>query len=173
MLTKAFFIGGYMNQELVKELFVYNNGALYWNAIILQKPQLYGVRSGTKNARGYRKITVRSKSYMEHRLIFLMFHGFLPDVIDHINGIKDDNRIENLRAATVQQNQYNANFKSTSKSKIKGVYWEQSTQKWVARIRIHGKVKTLGRFRDVNLADQCCRLAREQHHGEFACHGGR
>jgi len=162
-----------MNQELVKQLFVYRNGFLYWNTKIPHKPQLNGKQAGVKQASGYVSITVRGKKYRAHRLIFLMFYGYFPDVVDHINGIKDDNRIENLRQATTQQNQYNANFKSTSKSKIKGVYWEQSTQKWVARIRIYGKVKTIGRFKDVNLADQCCRLAREQHHGEFAYHGGR
>jgi hypothetical protein len=162
-----------MNQELVKQLFIYNDGSLYWNTKIPHKPQLNGKKAGVKQINGYISITVKSKKYRAHRLVFLMFYGYFPNVVDHINGIKDDNRIENLREATSQQNQYNAKFKKTSKSKIKGVWWDESSKKWKACIRINGKATTLGRFKDINLAEQCCRIAREKHHGEFAFHGGR
>jgi hypothetical protein len=62
---------------------------------------------GTSNGFGYLRITVLGKSYYAHRLAWFYMNGEWPDQIDHINGIKSDNRIENLRNVTVQQNNQN------------------------------------------------------------------
>lgn len=72
-----------------------------------QRKDLVGKRAGNPNNRGYRAIRICSVTFLEHRLAWWMVHGVMPDFIDHINGVKDDNRINNLRPATKQQNNVN------------------------------------------------------------------
>lgn len=78
-----------------------------------------GSRAGTLNTNGYRVIG----GVREHRIVWEMFNGVIPDgyEIDHINGVRDDNRIENLRLATRGQNSQNHKVHSHSKSGIKGI----------------------------------------------------
>lgn len=71
------------------------------------KPDLIGKRTGYKISSGYHCVTYERKMMRVHRIIFYLHHGYLPDVVDHINGDVDDNRIENLREVTVQQNTWN------------------------------------------------------------------
>lgn len=82
-----------------------------------------------------------------HRLAWIYVHGDIPNCqIDHINRIKTDNRIINLRLATGSQNTHNAEAHKRSKSGIRGVYWDKSRQKWHAEIMRMNKKKHLGRF---------------------------
>lgn len=151
-----------LTQSQVNELFEYRDGGLYWRT----KPKRGGFRAGYVNSAGYRGITVSWKLYLEHRLVFLLHHGYLPEFIDHINGDKADNRIENLRPCTVSQNHYNRRYHGTSG--VKGVHWAKERNKWVATLTIDGKQRTLGRFCDIESAKAAVDSARAKHHGEFA-----
>lgn len=112
-----------------------------------------GVRLGTDNGFGYQRITVLGKSYYAHRLAWFYVHGTWPDQIDHINGVRDDNRISNLRDVTVQQNNQNRNAaQKNSGSKMLGVSWHKKAKKWQAHICIYKERKYLGLFDDVNEA---------------------
>lgn len=104
------------------------------------------------------------------RLAWLLHHGDWPPNgywIDHINGIKADNRIVNLRLATPTQNQQN---KAGSGTYPKGVTWRDRKEKpWQAKIRINGVRIHLGSFADMEDAAEAYRQAAIKYHGEFAC----
>ena len=89
---------------------------------------------------GYNQVMFNGKPIYEHRLVWESVNGPIPDgmQIDHINRIRDDNRIENLRLVTCQQNHFN-------RSGVKGFNWDNKRNKWRAYIYIDGKMKNLGR----------------------------
>ena len=97
--------------------------------------------------KGQSKSNLKNKKYLEHRLIWLYHYGEWPkEYIDHINGIRDDNRIENLREGTDQQNSFNRKSREGSTSKYKGVSWDKQNKKWRAQYSYKGKVYYLGRY---------------------------
>ena len=137
-----------ITQELLRELFDYRDGNLYWKvskALHLKVDDL----AGHVNKNGYLQIGINYKSYYAHRLIFLYHHGYLPKYLDHIDRDVSNNAIDNLREATQQQNHFNmkknksCNGKPTS-SKFKGVSWDKQLGKWRSYITIDGKKKHLG-----------------------------
>ena len=120
---------------------------------------------------GYKMIKINNKSYSAHRLAWLYVYGIHPKVIDHINGNPADNRISNLREVTLRQNCQNSKMPKNNTSGIKGVSWHKASKKWRATLNINGKLKHLGSFLDIYLAEKAVKEAREKYHGEFANHG--
>jgi len=88
--------------------------------------------------------------------------------VDHINRNPLDNRRENLRICTHQQNQYNRTKQSNNTSGFKGVSFNKEKQKFEARIGIDGKSKFLGYFDTAEKASECYKQAALKHHGDFA-----
>ena len=120
-----------------------------------------------KNSKGYLVCKINNKNYLAHRIIWLMTYGSFPtDQIDHINGIKTDNRICNLREATTSQNKMNSSKYKNNTSGYKGVIWYQG--KWCARIGINSKSIYLGCFTDLEEAAQTYKEAELKYFGEFA-----
>jgi len=150
-----------LTQSDLNELFEYKDGFLYW------KPS----KAGTICGQGYWQTGIQGKYFKNHRLIFLMHHGYLPDMIDHIDGNRLNNRIENLRPATKSQNSYNSMKKKTNKSGIKGVSWRPDLKKYRARLYANSKCYELGSFENIEDAEKAISEAREKHHGEFANKG--
>ena len=135
-----------MNQQELKELLEYREGKLYWKKKISRKV-ITGREAGYITNQGYCCIKIKQGSYLRSRLVWLYHHGKLPDAfMDHINGITYDDRIENLREATNQQNQFNRKSNRGSSSKYKGVHWCKKLNKWIARYTIDGKKKHIGVF---------------------------
>lgn len=96
---------------------------------------------------GYLSVIVDGQSYVAHRLAWLMQTGdWPPEEIDHINGVRDDNRWCNLRAATPKQNRENRGKAPSNTSGIRGVSWVASRGNWLAQIKHHGINRNLGRF---------------------------
>ena len=159
-----------VTQERLKELFDYQDGDF-----IRRTTSLRVMCSPTKGQR-YLRVFVDGKPRSLHRMIYLWHHGHLPKTLDHIDGDRANNKIENLREATQQQNCLNRKHHSNSKSPYKNVYLQAPTKKaewkrnWVVRITVAGKSKYIGSFEDLELADLVATEARDKFHGRFARH---
>lgn len=136
-----------MTQKELMQLFRYNeNGWLEWKIATGTRTKL-NERAGAKSKDGYRKIFVNGKSCAEHRLVWFYHTGEWPVMqLDHINRIKDDNRIENLRECTSKENQQNTDLQKNNTSGFKGVGWYKKYNKWCAKIKVDGKYIFLGYF---------------------------
>lgn len=113
----------------------------------------------------YVRIYHGKKTYTAHRLMWEKFFGPIPVgyVVDHINGIKNDNRLENLRLATVTENAMNrqsANRNNTSGSKVPGVSYYAPRQKYRVTLIVDGKQRFYGYFDKLKDAEQQAILAR-------------
>lgn len=143
------------------ECFEYNkeDGILYWkirplyhfknNKIMkAMNSKLSGKIAGTLSSKGYINIALDKKHYMAHRIIWKLYYGIEPTaLIDHINGNKDDNRIENLREVTHLENCRNIKkLNKFNKSGYTGVHLCKKTKKWFAFIYLKGKSISLGSF---------------------------
>lgn len=124
-----------------------------------------GKKAGNRAGR-YEKIGIFQKYYTTHRLVYIYHKGYEPKQIDHINGNKFDNRIENLRAATNNTNKWNAKLHSGNTSGIKGVTYRDG----VYEVYINARKKRyyLGRFKYKKDAARVIRAAREKLHGRWA-----
>jgi len=158
-----------ITQELVKELFDYRDGVLFWRMRVAHNIQI-GDRAGCNLDTGYRTVQIKRKPCREHRVIFLWHYGYLPQYIDHINGVKNDNRIENLRPCTKSQNGLNSKKRTTNKSGFKGVSWCKVRRKWRVLVRDEGKQKTIGFFVCLEEAALASQRAAKELHGDFARH---
>lgn len=159
--------------DLLNELFEYDKetGDLIWKEPKANGKVKKGDIAGCVDSHGYIKIDLNYKKHRAHRLVFLMHKGYLPKTIDHINGNRSDNRIENLRAVTAGQNQHNRKINSNNTSGYKGVSWNTRTKTWKATVALERKRIHLGFYKTPEEADAVIRKAREELHGSFANHG--
>ena len=97
-----------LTQEIVREYFEYKEGNLYWKKKSSRKTKVGDKAYNFHKSSGYIRIRFKKKLYPAHRLIFMWHHGWLPKYLDHINRIRTDNRIENLRPATSSENGANS-----------------------------------------------------------------
>jgi len=147
-----------LSLNLVHELFEYKNGELYW------RPS----KAGTIDGSGYWQTGIGGKYFKNHRIIFLMHHGYLPSVIDHIDGDRTNNLIENLREATRSENLYNSAISSKNTSGAKGVSWSKNFNKWRVRVYAEKIMHHIGYFDKLEDAIEAADVARAMHHKEFA-----
>lgn len=158
-----------ITQQQISEIFEYTDGALYWKKPAHKsKEYLTGTLAGSIHKTGYRHITLFNRIEKAHRLIFMLHHGYVPNEIDHINGDRSDNRIENLRETTRSQNQYNKGMCKSNTSGHRGVSWHRKSNAWQVRVDVAGKRHMIGYFKDLDAAAAAAKEARERLHGEFA-----
>lgn len=157
-------------QNFVKSLFSYDKytGFLYWK----ERPEdhfksfkgfkvwngkyskkLAGAVHTNQNGKKYITVSINSKRYLAHRIIWLLVTGENPNnEIDHINGNGIDNRIENLRHITRKENNKNLSISVRNKTGVVGVHWDKKRKVFKAEIRAHGKNKFLGYFKTIEEA---------------------
>ena len=161
-----------ITQELLKEFLHYDpeTGIFTWLKTVSRS--CIGQIAGTIVPKGYRRIGLNKKPYAAHRLAFFyMIGSFPPDQIDHINGIKDDNRWVNLREATCYQNMHNQGKQIINKSGYKGVFWHKRDKKWHAKINHMNRKIYLGGFDTPEIAHKAYIAAATKLHREFANFG--
>lgn len=160
-----------ISMQFLRECFEYRDGAIYWRnrpAHHFQRPADHitfikksaGKAAGRDDSRGYLCVKMRIKGapvcIAAHRIVWALHHGKWPDkFIDHINRIRKDNRIENLRDVTVAQN--NCNRGNPLATGIPGVH--RQNNKFTAQLRIGEKYVHLGTFENTDLAQEARTLA--------------
>jgi len=103
--------------------------------------------AGHKGSHGYITLTIEGKTYPAHKVAWAVYYGSYPDgQIDHINHVKDDNRISNLRDVSPRENAKNKPLFKNNSSGIVGVYYRASTNRWRAKIWDGVKSIELGAF---------------------------
>jgi hypothetical protein len=109
------------------------------------------------------------KTFKTHRLVAMTFleEDITKKQIDHIDGNKQNNFFQNLRVCSHQQNLFNRGKNKNNTSGFKGVSWDKEQKKWLAQIKINGKVKKLGRFNDKNEAYEKYKEAAKYYHGDY------
>ena len=152
--------------ETLKSMLRYDRdtGKFFW-AIDMSSTAQAGNEAGTDRY-GYVVITIDGSKYRAHRLAWLFVFGEWPSgVIDHINGRRSDNRIENLRDVTVSintQNQTKAN--RDSKTGVLGVSKHSLCDKFVSQITVNNKRIYLGLFDTAELANLAYVDAKRKFH---------
>lgn len=139
----------------------------YFKWKVAKSPIQAGDWAGYVITHGYRKIELMGVVLAEHRLVYLLTHGHLPTQIDHKNGIKTDNRPENLRPATRTQNGQNRKIQQNN-SGYKGVHRRKTGHKFSAAIRVNKILISLGNFDCPIKAAEAYDAAALKHFGEFA-----
>jgi hypothetical protein len=159
-----------ITQADLKEILNYNpaTGVFVWKKALARRLTV-GDIAGCEQGCGYIRIRICNKNYYAHRLAWLYVHGAWPELdIDHINGCRDDNRIDNLRLATQTQNNGNTRIPSHNSSGVKGVHWSTKERRWVVQIHQNNWPKRIGAFKDIEAAKAAYAEAAKSYFGEFA-----
>ncbi|MFK3840087.1 HNH endonuclease [Serratia sp. NPDC087055] len=169
--------------ELINKYLTYNGNFFIWNyrdvscfasraAYLTWNKKFQGKKAGTISPQGYEEIQINRSKYKVHRLVWCLHHGEIPInmQVDHINHIRSDNRIGNLRLVNQSQNQRNSTLRKDNKDGKPGVRWHSSQRKWHAFIRANGKQIHLGCFSDYSSA-VVAREKAELAHGYHQNHG--
>lgn len=136
-------------QQELKTLLHYDpdTGIFTWKKTVSSKA-IGGAEAGTTNTRGYITITYRGKKLKAHALAWLYVYGVHPTrKLDHINRIRTDNRIANLREVSDRENSLNNSLRRDSTTGMPGISFDRQRNRWRAHITVHGKHLALGRFK--------------------------
>lgn len=124
------------------------------------------LRFGHTTEQGYVRVCIENTKYLAHQIAWLLHYGYWADSeIDHIDGNGLNNKIENLRIATRSENMQNRQgANSNSTSKLLGVYYIKSSDRYRAQITVDGRSKHLGCFLTKELAEKAVIAAKRRYH---------
>lgn len=158
-------------ESKISKAFRYDSetGNIYWK-IARGIHHSSGALAGCLDAHGYVIVRLNGKGYKAHRLAWLLYYGKWPlGLLDHINGIKSDNRILNLREASSQQNAQNRKVCNDSTTGIKGLYRNPKSNGWRACVARGGRVFEK-KSKSKELLIEWLKAKRIELHQEFAKH---
>jgi hypothetical protein len=162
-----------LTQEILREHFKYDpdTGHLFWIKPSLNQRRNLIDPAGFRDKDGYLVICSNLsgiiKNYRVHRLIWVYVYGQISNQIDHINGVRNDNRLCNLREVTHQQNMMNRP-KHKSSNKFRGVYASANKRRWIAQISVNSSMKYIGSFDTPEEASFAYEKVRSEMFKEFA-----
>lgn len=174
-------------QGHLREIFEYRDGVLFWKYDSRRLKQwntrYAGKKAGWDGNLGYTNIYFvaresnglsRDRNIARHRLVYCFFHGHYPPQVDHINGNRGDDRIENLRAATATQNCANRRKMNNNTTGCPGVRLHCDGH-YEARVQFAGKRHNVGFFRTLEEARIAIvaaskKIKGEWHRSEEVCH---
>lgn len=142
----------------VHDLFCYMEGRLFWAIRPANRVQI-GDEVGNDHHSGYRQFEYKGKTYQTHRVIFLMYHGYMPDYVDHRDRNRGNNLIDNLRDITNSENRINSE-ETWASSTVRGV--SIRGDKYESRITKDGTTHQLGTFCTVDEAAKAYKQARQE-----------
>ncbi len=161
-----------LTQQRLKELLHYDpqTGVFVWTKDLPARSRAKsGTIAGCTLPRGYKQIKLDGVRYLGHRLAWLYVNGCWPTYeIDHIDGDPSNNTFSNLREASRAQNRANTRRKKNSVSGLKGVSWDITHQRWVARIGVGRRYVFLGTFNNKTDAHAAYVAAAQKHYGNYA-----
>ena len=159
-----------LTQQRLKDLVCYDplSGEIRWR--FSQSPRFKPwALAGFTTRQGYIDIKVDGRTYKAHRLAWLYMTGEHPSKeVDHINRVKSDNRWENLRQASRDENQWNASLRSDSTCGVSGVTFNKQSGKWKTQCRANKKRYFLGSYDTKEEAAAAVYRFRMERHGEFS-----
>lgn len=121
----------------------------------------YWIKYNSIDVRGYYGARINYKQYKSHRIVAMVYKGLdifdSTKEVDHIDGIRTNNNIENLRIVTSQQNAWN-------NTKAKGYYWNKRMQKWHTQLRVNNKLIHIGYFDKEEESREKYLKAKEKYH---------
>ena len=140
-----------LTQARLKELLAYNPITGIFTRRIAPRYGAVGDVFGLSPSKGYLVGTLDGRMYKTHRLVWLYVHGEWPlHQIDHVNHVRTDNRISNLRDVTCAQNHQNRKPHTSISSGHLGVGWHKRDKRWQAHIEVDGVSHHLGYYADLN-----------------------
>jgi hypothetical protein len=121
------------------------------------------------DSHGYRRVCLNGKKYSVHRLVALAFieNPLNKLFIDHVNNDRSDNRVENLRYVTNQENSFNSSLSKRNTSGSKGISWDKTNRKWQVHIQIDNITIYLGRYVNIEDAIEARRKKATECYGEY------
>jgi hypothetical protein len=158
-----------LTQAILKENLHYNpeTGIFTWLKNKSQRVKI-GAIAGNLQATGYARVEINGQTYRSHRLAWLYCYGHTPEFfIDHIDGNKCNNRLDNLRECNNAENMKNQGIRTTNTSGFKGVSWHKRDGKWAASARTNGMLKHLGYFKTPEDASIAYNEFAKINHGAF------
>ena len=162
-----------VNQEYLNKIFEYNKetGVLIWKVTRSSKVKC-GMIAGSLNPHngGYIQVIFNKRAYYAHKIIWEMIYGERPKYLDHIDGNRANNRLNNLRSVNASQNACNSRVSKRNTTGYKGVHWNKQRNKWTVFVRKNRKLHYGGAY--INLIDaiQCAIQLRIKLHGEYCNH---
>ena len=146
------------SQNDLQRIFDYTNGTLIWREN-RGNNKVKGRVAGYHNQHGYILIALNNVRYRAHRLAWVYVYGSIPNHldIDHINGVRDDNRVENLRLVTVQQNMMNNTV-------ARGYRYRAKNNNYEAFLGVDGRRVYLGVFPTAHQARRAYLEAKQIYH---------
>ena len=147
-----------LTQDELQRMFYYDGYNLIWKVRLSNRTKVGNI-AGYINTIGYNTIRINKRLYHAHRLIWVYHYGSIDKdlEIDHDNRIRSDNRLDNLKLGTHQQNQWNL-------SNTIGCCYDKKRKKWRSRIKVNSKTIYLGGYNTEEEGHQAYLDAKKVYH---------